>query len=60
MIDLKMFGLVFATVFLAKLGDKIQSAALLFSSKESSKLFVVFAAASQTIDQTARVAAERG
>lgn len=44
--ELKLFGTVFATVFLAELGDKTQLATLLFASRDRSTLWTVFAAAS--------------
>jgi len=60
MIDFKLFGLVFATVFLAELGDKTQLAALLFSSREPGNLFVVFAAASLALVTSTAIAVIAG
>jgi putative Ca2+/H+ antiporter (TMEM165/GDT1 family) len=52
--NIKIFFTVFATVFLAELGDKTQLATLLFASeKEHSKLAVFLAAASALIVTTA-------
>jgi putative Ca2+/H+ antiporter (TMEM165/GDT1 family) len=42
--DLRLFGTVFATVFLAELGDKTQLATLLFSSNSPGARWTVFAA----------------
>lgn len=47
--DLKTFGIVFATVFLAELGDKTQLATVLFASRPSASLFTVFAGAAAAL-----------
>lgn len=48
--DWKVFGLVFATVFVAELGDKTQLATMMFvTDKESSKLLIFFAASAALI-----------
>ncbi|MBI1366953.1 MAG: UPF0016 family protein [Alphaproteobacteria bacterium] len=51
---MKVFLMIFASVFLAELGDKTQLATLLFSADgQRSKLLVFFAAASALVASTA-------
>lgn len=44
--DFKLFATIFATVFLAELGDKTQLATMLFATRENASLWLVFAGAS--------------
>jgi putative Ca2+/H+ antiporter (TMEM165/GDT1 family) len=58
--DWKVFGTVFATVFLAELGDKTQLATLLFASKEDAPRWTVFAASAGALVLAAAIGVMAG
>jgi putative Ca2+/H+ antiporter (TMEM165/GDT1 family) len=57
--DWKLFGLTFATIFLAEFGDKTQLATLAFAG-ESRKPWVVFAASALALVSAAAIGAAVG
>jgi putative Ca2+/H+ antiporter (TMEM165/GDT1 family) len=58
--DLKVFFVVFGTVFLAELGDKTQLATVLFASKPSVSLVTVFVGASLALILSSLLAVAAG
>jgi putative Ca2+/H+ antiporter (TMEM165/GDT1 family) len=53
--DLRLFATVFATVFVAELGDKTQLATLLYASDASHPKLTVFAAAAAALVLTSAI-----
>lgn len=58
--NLQLLLTVFATVFLAELGDKTQLATLLFASREPSRLLLVFVGASAALVLTSAIGVVAG
>ena len=58
--DFKVFFVVFATVFLAELGDKTQLATVLFASKPAVSLVTVFIGASLALILSSGLAVAAG
>lgn len=58
--DIKLLFTVFATVFLAELGDKTQIATFLFASKASASLLSVFVGASLALIAATGIAVAAG
>jgi putative Ca2+/H+ antiporter (TMEM165/GDT1 family) len=60
MIDWKLFITVFASVFLAELGDKTQLATMLFASGSEPKLLTVFLGAASALVVAAAIGVAAG
>ena len=58
--DWKYFGVVFAAVFIAELGDKTQLATMLFASDKEMSKWVVFFAASTALIATSAIGVVAG
>lgn len=58
--DLKTLGIVFATVFLAELGDKTQLATLLFAARQPASMLAVFLGASLALVAASAMAVALG
>jgi putative Ca2+/H+ antiporter (TMEM165/GDT1 family) len=54
-LDPKLFGIVFATVFVAELGDKTQLATLLYAADTANPKLTVFLAASLALIATSAI-----
>jgi putative Ca2+/H+ antiporter (TMEM165/GDT1 family) len=54
-LDLRLFATVFATVFVAELGDKTQLATLLYASDSSHPKLTVFAASASALVLTSAI-----
>jgi len=58
--DLKLFATVFATVFVAELGDKTQLATLLYASDASHPKMTIFVASAAALIATSGIAVLAG
>jgi putative Ca2+/H+ antiporter (TMEM165/GDT1 family) len=58
--DLKLFATVFATIFVAELGDKTQLATLLYASDASHPRLTVFAASAAALVLTSALGVVAG
>ncbi len=58
--DYKLFATVFATVFVAELGDKTQLATLLFAADKEVNKWIVFVAASLALVATSAIGVVAG
>ncbi|MBW2243291.1 MAG: TMEM165/GDT1 family protein [Deltaproteobacteria bacterium] len=58
--DVKLFATVFATVFIAELGDKTQLATLLYASDASHPKMTIFAASAAALVATSAIAVLAG
>jgi putative Ca2+/H+ antiporter (TMEM165/GDT1 family) len=54
-LDLRLFATVFATIFVAELGDKTQLATLLYASDASHSKLTVFAASASALVLTSAI-----
>jgi len=59
-VDWKYFGVVFAAVFIAELGDKTQLATMLFASDKEVRKWIVFFAASTALIATSAIGVVAG
>lgn len=58
--DLRLFATVFATIFVAELGDKTQLATLLYASNASHPKLTVFTASASALVLTSAIAVLAG
>lgn len=58
--DARLFTIVFATVFIAELGDKTQLATLLYSAKAANPKLTVFVASASALVLTSAIAVLAG
>jgi len=59
-VDLRLFATVFATIFVAELGDKTQLATLLYASDAAHSRLTVFAASAAALIVTSAIAVLAG